>query len=223
MDERLQLDLAELLCARLCHDLAGPVGAVATGAELLAEEGGDSGEALDLLASSAAAASQRLRFFRLAFGPAAKPVAAGELRELASNFLAGSATSGGTLAVEWRDNANGPWDGGAAKLLLNLLLVARDCLPRGGTLRVTLRPGPDLLADLVAEGQAVATAEAVAGLAGAIPGSPASSPVTSPFGIGPRGAQGFYTGHLANGLGIAVSVVSDPRFVALAARYVKNM
>ena len=36
-----ELKLAELLCARLCHDLAGPVGAVATGAELLL--GGDLG------------------------------------------------------------------------------------------------------------------------------------------------------------------------------------
>lgn len=219
MDERLQLDLVELLCARLCHDLAGPVGAVATGAELLADEAGGGGEALDLLATSAAAASQRLRFFRLAFGPAAKPVAAGELRNLASLFLAGSATAGGALTVDWRDGATGSWDAGVAKLLLNLLLVARDCLPRGGRLTVALRPAPgeepDLVADLLAEGQAVAPAEAVAGMTAAM---------TSPGAtLGPRGAQGFYTGRLANSLGIAVSVISDPRFIALAARQIKNI
>ena len=40
----LDLDLAALLSARLCHDLAGPVSAVNNGAELLAEVGAESME-----------------------------------------------------------------------------------------------------------------------------------------------------------------------------------
>jgi hypothetical protein len=32
------LDLASLLCSRLCHDLLSPVGALSNGLELLAEE-----------------------------------------------------------------------------------------------------------------------------------------------------------------------------------------
>jgi len=38
----LELQLAPLLCARLCHDLAGPFGAVNNGAELLNDDGEDS-------------------------------------------------------------------------------------------------------------------------------------------------------------------------------------
>lgn len=61
--------VARLLCTRLCHDMAAPVGAVANGAELM---GGDpsmvDAETLALLAGSAAAASLRLRTLRAAFG-----------------------------------------------------------------------------------------------------------------------------------------------------------
>ena len=212
MDEHQQLDLAELLCARLCHDLAGPVGAVATGAELLAEEGGDAGEALDLLGSSAAAASQRLRFFRFALGPAAKPVAARELCDLATGFLSGSATAGGALAVDWRDGGVEPWPAAPAKLLLNLLLVARDCLPRGGRLRVSARISPASPAEVVAEGAGAAPAEAVAGL---LRGDTA--------GLGPRGAQGFYTRCLAARQAMVVDITQEGGRVVLVARDSKNL
>ncbi|WP_051013537.1 histidine phosphotransferase family protein [Pararhodospirillum photometricum] len=67
------LDQALMLCTRLCHDLAGPIGAVATGAELLAEETNEGvldAEALALLSDSAHAASLRLRILRMATGVA---------------------------------------------------------------------------------------------------------------------------------------------------------
>ena len=81
--------LAELLCARLCHDLAGAVGAVSAGAELLAEEGTASpmaAEAVSLLADSAASMAARLRFLRLALGTASAS-APNEARALAVAFL----------------------------------------------------------------------------------------------------------------------------------------
>ncbi|HIJ63795.1 MAG TPA: hypothetical protein HPQ04_13970 [Rhodospirillaceae bacterium] len=212
MDEQQHLDLAELLCARLCHDLAGPVGAVATGAELLAEDSGDAADALELLGSSAAAASQRLRFFRLALGPAAKPVAARELCDLATGFLSGSATSGGALAVDWRDGGVEPWPGGPAKLLLNLLLVARDCLPRGGRLRVSARQSPAELVEMVAEGANAAPAEAVAGLLRA-----------DTAGLGPRGAQGFYTRCLAERQAVPIDISQDAGRVVLTIRENKKL
>lgn len=65
----LELDLASLMCARLCHDLAGPVGAVNNGAELLAEGGAESmDDAHELISTCAGQAVRRLRFFRLAYG-----------------------------------------------------------------------------------------------------------------------------------------------------------
>jgi len=127
------LKLAEALCSRLCHDLAGAVGAVATGAELLADEGlggGMAAEALDLLGSSAACASHRLRFLRLALGAGGAAVASVQLRDVIAGFLVAPTSSGSEgVRLDWRDDGTGPWDSAQAKLLLNLGLLARDSLP----------------------------------------------------------------------------------------------
>src|SRR3954467_637470 len=66
------VDLASLLCSRLCHDLMSPVGALNNGIELLADEQDpDMRErCLELLADSARASANKLKFFRLAFGAA---------------------------------------------------------------------------------------------------------------------------------------------------------
>src|ERR1044071_6387407 len=66
------VDLASLLCSRLCHDLMSPVGALNNGIELLGDEQDpDMRErCLELLADSAVATANKLKFFRLAFGAA---------------------------------------------------------------------------------------------------------------------------------------------------------
>jgi len=198
------LKLVELLCARLCHDLAGPVGAVATGAELLGDEdelGGEmAGEALALLASSAAAASARLRFLRLALGGAGGATQAAALRDIVVNFL-GSASGGDGVTLDWADAGAGPWEAEDAKLLLNLILLARDCLPRGGRLRVQARSGG--VSEVTAEGK------------GAVPGeSTAALQAEDAEGFGPRGAQGFYAAQVAARRGQVISVRSVADSVA---------
>src|SRR3569623_1784354 len=66
------VDLASLLCSRLCHDLMSPVGALINGIELLADEQDPDmrEKCLELLADSARASANKLKFFRLAFGAA---------------------------------------------------------------------------------------------------------------------------------------------------------
>ncbi|NBU85070.1 MAG: histidine phosphotransferase [Sphingomonadaceae bacterium] len=63
-------DFAGLLCARLCHDLLGPVGALGNGLELLAldQDPAMRRQTLELMTSSSAAVAAKLKFFRLAFG-----------------------------------------------------------------------------------------------------------------------------------------------------------
>ncbi len=66
------LDLAALLCSRVCHDVISPVGAIVNGLEVLEEEKDAEmrGFALDLIKKSAATASARLQFCRAGFwGP----------------------------------------------------------------------------------------------------------------------------------------------------------
>src|ERR671937_380216 len=67
------LDLAALLCSRVCHDLISPTGAIVNGLEVLEEKDSDEETktfALDLIKKSAKTASARLQFCRLAFGAA---------------------------------------------------------------------------------------------------------------------------------------------------------
>src|SRR5947199_10030588 len=66
------LELAALLCSRVCHDLISPAGAIVNGLEVLDDnpKPEDHEFALDLIRKNAKTASARLQFCRLAFGPA---------------------------------------------------------------------------------------------------------------------------------------------------------
>src|SRR5437868_14170938 len=66
------LELAALLCSRVCHDLISPVGAIVNGLEVLDDnpKPEDRNFALELIKKSAKTASARLQFCRLAFGAA---------------------------------------------------------------------------------------------------------------------------------------------------------
>ena len=66
------LELAALLCSRVCHDLISPVGAIVNGLEVLDDDPKpeDRDFALELIRKSAKTASARLQFCRLAFGAA---------------------------------------------------------------------------------------------------------------------------------------------------------
>ncbi len=71
MEPRIELRVAELLTSRLCHDLISPVGTVNSGIELMTEFGDDpDGESMQLVATSAKTASEKLQFFRIAYGNA---------------------------------------------------------------------------------------------------------------------------------------------------------
>ena len=130
------VDLASLMCSRLCHDLMSPVGALNNGIELLADEQDpDMRErCLELLAESARASANKLKFFRLAFG------AAGGFGEEVDTREAQSAVSG-LYGVDRRIELG--WmvtdeklPKGAVKLLLNRAMIAGDALVRGGRLDV---------------------------------------------------------------------------------------
>lgn len=155
MSQDALLAITEQFAARICHDLVGPVGAIANGVELLAEDAGRADpEVVNLIATSARTASRRLQYYRAAFGSgnsisSAQPLA--DARALASSLLEDgkvkldwSAPSAASEAVTGRDGV---------KILLNLLLVAIESLPRGGTIRVTsVVDGDALEAGLSAEG-----------------------------------------------------------------------
>ena len=130
------VDLASLLCSRLCHDLMSPVGALSNGIELLADE--DDPEmkekCLELLADSARTTANKLKFFRLAFGAAGgfgDEIDTGE----AETVLRGLFGADKRIELGWAVG-DGRLPKGAVKLLLNLGMIAGDALVRGGRLDV---------------------------------------------------------------------------------------
>jgi histidine phosphotransferase ChpT len=130
------VDFASLLCSRLCHDLLSPVGALNNGIELLADEHDPEMRAkcLELLADSARASANKLKFFRLAFGAAGGFGDQVDARE-AKTAIEGVFVSGGRIELGWLV-AEPTLSKPAIKLLLNLALIAGDALVRGGRLDV---------------------------------------------------------------------------------------
>jgi histidine phosphotransferase ChpT len=130
------IDLASLLCSRLCHDLLSPVGALNNGLELMADEQDPEmrERCLELLNESARASANKLKFFRLAFGAGGGFGDAIDTRE-AYSALAGLFGAEKHLELGWMVNDDA-LPKGAVKLLLNLALIAGDALVRGGRLDV---------------------------------------------------------------------------------------
>jgi histidine phosphotransferase ChpT len=130
-----QLELAALLCSRVCHDLISPVGAIVNGLEVLddARNSDDREFALNLIRKSAKTASAKLQFCRLAFGAAGSAGAqidTGDAETMARGFLEDEKTR-----LTWNlPRTLQPKN--RVKLLLNMLIVAQQAIPRGGTLIV---------------------------------------------------------------------------------------
>ena len=130
------IDLASLLCSRLCHDLMSPVGALNNGIELLADEQDPDmrEKCLELLADSARASANKLKFFRLAFGAGGGFGASVDTSE-ARTALEGLFGAEKRIELNWLVSDE-KMAKGAVKLLLNLALIAGDALVRGGRLDV---------------------------------------------------------------------------------------
>lgn len=129
-------DLAALLCSRLCHDLLSPVGALSNGLELLADEKDPDmrRRCFELLEQSAKVSTDKLRFFRLAYGAAGgfgDEVQSEEPRELVGALVSANER----ITLEW-GVADPSLPKPAVKVLLNLAAIAIDALVRGGTLAV---------------------------------------------------------------------------------------
>ena len=136
MTDTAALDLASLLCSRLCHDMLSPVGALSNGLELLRDEKDPEmrKRCMELLEQSAKASADKLKFFRLAFGAAGgfgQMVPVREARELIEALIGDS----GRITLDWKVPSE-ELPKAAVKTLLNLAAMGLEALVRGGTLEV---------------------------------------------------------------------------------------
>jgi len=202
------LDLAALLCSRVCHDLISPVGAIVNGLEVLEDDNDESTKtfALDLIKKSARQASARLQFCRLAFGAAGSAGAQidlGDAEAVARGFLEDDKTK-----LAW----NLPrllLPKNRVKLLLNLLLLGGQTIPRGGTMTV----------DAVGEGEAMGFKVTASGLNAripqAVPGLLAGESTDHP--VDAHGIQPLFAGMLARACGLNVAMAANGDGIVLTA------
>jgi histidine phosphotransferase ChpT len=197
------LDLAALLCSRVCHDLISPVGAIVNGLEVLddAKNADDRDFALNLIRKSARNASAKLQFCRLAFGAAGSSGAqidTGDAEKMARGFLEDEKTK-----VAWNvPRTLQPKN--RVKLLLNMLIIAQQTIPRGGTLTV----------DASGDGYRIRAA----GLNARLPQNIADQLSGAHQGtIDAHAVQPYYTRLLAQASGLRASLAMDGDAVVVTA------
>lgn len=209
--QNLQIDLrvAELLASRLCHDLVSPVGAVNNGMELLEEDLDPDllGDAVNLASGSARQASATLQFFRLAYGQAGRQIdlAPRELRKLAEAYLTPH-----KVQLDWQADAvatSGP--DGTGKLLLNMIALALEALPRGGSVVADADLSNGAQVRVVGYGQGVALRpESLAAFNG-------EADVAT---LSPRSIQAYFTQLVAQRMGTRIEMADASGGFALDAR-----
>lgn len=198
------LDLAALLCSRVCHDLISPVGAIVNGLEVLEEDKDEETKtfALELIKKSAQQASAKLQFCRLAFGAAGSAgaqIETGDAERVARGLI-----EDGKTTIAW----NLPRELVAknrVKLLLNMMVVGAGTIPRGGTLTVdAVDNGYRVVAAGLNARLTAATAELISGAPGHTVDAHAIQPV--------------YTGILARDCGLTLSAAPEGETVVVTAR-----
>lgn len=201
------LDLAALLCSRICHDLISPTGAIVNGLEVL-EESNDAETktfAMDLIKKSARTASARLQFCRIAFGAAGSAgaqVDTGDAESMARGFIEDD-----KVKLTWSlQRALLPKN--RVKLLLNMLVIAGGAIPRGGVLTVEpVGTGDETGFRIIATGINARIPQAVPGL---LEGQPESGTVDA------HAIQPYYTGLLAKACGVTVGLSLEGDTVVVA-------
>jgi histidine phosphotransferase ChpT len=152
MSGTIEFRVLELLNARLCHELVSPIGAINNGVELLDDDDPDFvRDAIRLIGQSARKAGQRLQFYRFAYGTTTSSggSAAGNGGDLAAGLLEGGKVrcdwpaEAVTLPVDWQ------------RLACNMLVLAAEALPRGGTVLVRPLHGGASGIEVAAEGESV--------------------------------------------------------------------
>lgn len=200
------LDLAALLCSKVCHDVISPVGAIINGLEMLEDEKDADMRtmALDLVKKSAATASARLQFCRLAFGAAGSAGASidtGDAEKVTRGLI-----GEGKISLDWA-GARQLMPKNKVKVVLNLCLIAIACIPRGGVVSVTIDGNGDSFT--------VAARGTNPRLAQSVPAALACAPESG--AVDAHAIQPYFTGLVAKDCGMTLTLKSEPECISIMA------
>jgi len=123
--------LAEIISARVCHDLAGPVGTLSATLELVAEAGAEAADALEIARDAALSLQSRLRFIRAAWA-----LEGAELDAVAIADTCAGLPQARKINFKF-DHLHGYFAAPMSRGLLNLTMLAIESLPRGGAVTLT--------------------------------------------------------------------------------------
>ena len=204
-------NLSALLCARICHDLISPVGALGNAVEILNDE--DSADmyedAINLVRISSRQANAKLKFLRIALGAAGSApgvIPTAEVMELTNDMFADSKPD-----LIWNIESNGI-DKERAKIVMNLVMLAIQAAPRKGS-TVTITHNSDEANSnftVVSEGPNV---QLEAAIAKAIDGKMPEG------GFDGRSIQPLYANLLARDIGGTIAASDDDARITFSANF----
>lgn len=189
--------LSAYIASRICHDLVSSVSSVTSALDFMNEpQESEMREQADLLLKKGAAdAAIRLEFLRYAFGSVGlhNGIAdSHEARRIATGFVESHRPT-----LDWKIDAQS-LSPTHYRLIMNMILVGIECLPRGGTLTPEVLPVEDSLTIIVtARGTRAKIRDDIAGpINGEVPEG----------GWSARTIQPLFTRIIAGQFGTSVSV-----------------
>lgn len=191
--------IIELLASRICHDIISPVGAINNGIELMQEIGADGlDDGLELVAYSASQSAAKLSAFRMAYGaggrdPNIKPE---DVQKVFGELIRAE----GKISQTWDPYGNlGPkiLPPAYCKMLMCSMMLAMECLPKGGY--ISVRPAGENATTIIAEGEGAVVRDQV---------EEALSQKIDPDDLDPRLVHPYAISVLASGYGYDLSIKS---------------
>lgn len=140
----LATDLASLISSRICHDLISPIGALNTAIEVLddTESKEMHEDALKLIKLAASEASAKLSYLRIALGTNSTSKGVMNLDKL--KLITENMFNTEKFSFNW-DMSEIKLEKSIARILLNILMLAIQSIPRGGKVTIKIEEKYDKL------------------------------------------------------------------------------
>ncbi len=151
------LALAEMICARFCHDLSGAAGMLTVLLDLATSRQKEAGEALAEARQAAEDLNARLIVLRAAWTATGEDLAAPRLQAMLAPFLKQRRIIADLSQIDEQSTFSAP----VARAVMNAVLLCVEGLPRGGVIAASGEPDGGVLFSIEGPGAAWPAAAAL--------------------------------------------------------------